>query len=143
MNSRLRSFPLTILALLLALSACAPMLAVPESEYAALLTLYEQTGGPDWRSQKGWLTDAPVCEWYGVTCEGPYVVALTMNWNNIQGVLPAELSHLTQLRNHHAVTPADGHCLTHLLFPVTDQKSLACPRDHSKQEELIRYSVPE
>ncbi len=88
---------LALLVLGLALAACGPSGAVLQRERAALVAFYEGTNGPEWWDQRGWLSDAPVCEWYGVGCEGRRVVSLTMNWNNLSGELPAELAQLREL----------------------------------------------
>ena len=38
-------------------------------ERAALLELYESTGGPGWLDNAGWNSSASVCDWYGVSCD--------------------------------------------------------------------------
>lgn len=88
---------LGLMLLALVLAACGPGDATLERERAVLVAFYEGTNGPEWVDQRGWLSDAPVCEWYGVTCDGGRVVSLTMNWNNLTGQLPAEMAQLTQL----------------------------------------------
>lgn len=83
--------------LILGLAACGPSAGVLGRERDALVAFYEGTNGPEWWDQRGWLSEAPVCEWYGVGCEGGQVVSLTMNWNNLSGALPAALAQLTEL----------------------------------------------
>ena len=46
-----------------------PTLAPAERERAALIALYEATAGSDWTDSTGWLSDAPVGEWHGVTID--------------------------------------------------------------------------
>lgn len=87
-----------LLVLGVTLAACSPSDAVLQRERAALVAFYEGTHGPEWVDQRGWLSDAPVCEWYGVSCEGGRVVSLTMNWNSLRGELPTALAQLSQLR---------------------------------------------
>ena len=41
-------------------------ITVENPDRAALVALYEATDGPNWVSNEGWLTDAPLGEWYGV-----------------------------------------------------------------------------
>ena len=36
---------------------------------AALVALYNATGGPNWAHNTGWLTNAPLGQWYGVTTD--------------------------------------------------------------------------
>ncbi|MYB06842.1 MAG: hypothetical protein F4Y24_10855 [Gemmatimonadetes bacterium] len=78
------------------------------TDRAALVALYEATGGPNWLNSNNWLTDAPLGEWFGVTTnhEGR-VVALEMTYydwdtgqwidNNISGPIPPELGNLANL----------------------------------------------
>ena len=56
-----------------------------ETDKEALVALYNSTNGAQWRNKTGWLTDAPVGEWFGVTVEGERVVKLTLGFNNLQG----------------------------------------------------------
>ncbi len=108
--------------LLLCLAACeevieptAPVLPVAavsasaNSDRAALVALYEATGGPNWRNNENWLTDAPLGEWYGVSvnAEGR-VVKLDLTWrspynhitwgNNLVGEIPPDLGNLSALQ---------------------------------------------
>jgi hypothetical protein len=77
----------------------------PSSERAALMALYEATGGPQWTVRTGWGTDAPVCEWAGVVCDGadvgavgvPLVVRLVLPGNQLRGTLPPSLASLSLL----------------------------------------------
>ena len=65
---------------------------------AALTALYEATDGPNWIENEGWLTDAPLEDWYGVyTDESGRVVALFLRSNHLTGELPAELGNLANL----------------------------------------------
>lgn len=86
-----------VLILGMVLAACGPSDAVLQRERATLVAFYEGTQGQEWVDQRGWLSDAPVCEWYGVGCQGGRVVSLTMNWNNLRGELPTALAQLSQL----------------------------------------------
>jgi hypothetical protein len=80
---------------------------VPLSERRVLLELYASTGGDRWSDRTGWNTTKPVCEWYGVSCDfldgdatRPVVAGLSLDLNNLDGVLPptlADLSHLQGL----------------------------------------------
>ena len=76
-----------------------------------LKTLYEATDGPNWVNSDGWLTDAPLDEWYGVDIDGfGRVVGLNLQgqWDEerrewiphgLQGSIPAQLGSLTDLRH--------------------------------------------
>ena len=56
-----------------------------ETDKAALIVLYNSTNGAEWRNKSGWLTDAPVGEWHGVTVDGGRVVRIVLGSNNQRG----------------------------------------------------------
>ena len=69
---------------------------------AILETLYRSLGGPNWNRNHGWLTDAPLGDWHGVSVdEGGKVVELSLGSNNLSGRIPAELGNLSRLRDLH------------------------------------------
>ena len=73
-------------------------LSAQSVDRAALESLYHATDGPNWRNSDGWLTDAPLDEWYGVTTYEGRVVELALLDNGLRGELPEELGHLIGLR---------------------------------------------
>ena len=40
---------------------------LPSPDREALEALYNVTGGANWTNNDGWLTNAPIGQWYGVT----------------------------------------------------------------------------
>ena len=76
---------------------------------AALVALYNATDGPNWVNNDGWLTDAPLGEWYGVGVDDAgRVVWLQLAGkylnddpyptpHGLRGPIPAELGNLTKL----------------------------------------------
>jgi hypothetical protein len=69
-------------------------------ERAALIDLYNSTGGPDWWDAVGWLGEPGTeCTWSGVTCDdsGTRVTGLTLAFSNLTGTLPDTLNGLTHL----------------------------------------------
>ena len=65
---------------------------------AVLEVLYETTNGPNWKSRKNWLTDAPLAEWHGVTTNGEgQVTGLRLSDNGLEGSIPPELGDLSEL----------------------------------------------
>ena len=56
-----------------------------ETDKIALIALYNSTNGAEWGNKTGWLTDAPVGEWYDVTVEGERVVLINLMYNNLRG----------------------------------------------------------
>ena len=62
--------------------------------------LYHATGGPGWSNSTGWLTDAALNEWHGVTTDSVgRVVDLDLRENELEGEIPAELGSLDSLRS--------------------------------------------
>ena len=67
---------------------------------AVLVALYQSTGGPNWRSNRRWLTDAPLRDWSGVSVNADgRVVELHLPCNRLKGPIPTELGNLTYLRS--------------------------------------------
>ena len=70
----------------------------PASERAALLALYNATGGAGWTRNTNWNTTAPVRDWYGVTTDsGGHVVSLYLYNNALSGQVPAQIGDLANL----------------------------------------------
>lgn len=60
-------------------------------ERGALGKIYEALGGPNWRNNGGWGTDADLGEWYGVTADDQgRVVAIILQSNRLEGDLPVD-----------------------------------------------------
>ena len=77
----------------------ATLTVVANPDRAALVALYEATDGPNWLSNDGWLTDAPLGEWHGVAVGYPgRVTGLSLSRNGLSGRLTPELGKLTSLR---------------------------------------------
>ena len=65
---------------------------------AALEAFYHATNGPNWTNSTGWLTNAPLEAWHGVsTDENGRVRSLRLFANNLSGTIPTELSSLQGL----------------------------------------------
>ena len=66
---------------------------------AALVALYEATGGRDWVNNDKWLTSAPLRDWYGVQmAPDGHVTSLSLFKNNLSGPIPPELGNLANLQ---------------------------------------------
>ena len=69
------------------------------SDRDALVALYESTEGPNWNHNEGWLSDAPLGEWYGVKTDSQAdVVELSLWRNGLKGEVPPELGRLANLQ---------------------------------------------
>ncbi len=70
----------------------------PGAERAALVALYNATGGANWTRSANWLSDEPIATWYGVlTDDSGNVAGLDLEHNGLSGPLP-DLSALTSLK---------------------------------------------
>ena len=73
--------------------------SVLDLERAALVKLFEATGGGFWNLDENWLSDRPVGEWFGVTTDANgRVTELRLRHNVLKGELPPELGNLAELR---------------------------------------------
>ncbi|CAN0451443.1 unnamed protein product, partial [Pylaiella littoralis] len=70
-----------------------------ETDRAALVALYNATGGAKWYNNRNWCTNATLSQWYGVDVDTQgRVVKLALNSNNLQGAIPKELGDLSELQ---------------------------------------------
>ena len=75
-------------------------ITVTDPDRAALVALYDATGGPNWNHNDNWLTDAPLGDWYGVEVDDQgRVIGLHFQSNRLTGRLPPELGSLANLRS--------------------------------------------
>ncbi len=71
--------------------------AAPATERAALVALYNATGGANWTHRDNWLGAAPLETWYGVTTDANgRVTELRLGGNGLRGTIP-DLSALRYL----------------------------------------------
>ena len=77
---------------------CSGLPATPQPDQrAALVALYNATGGAGWTKNTGWLSDRHPCTWYGVTCNGDVVTQLRLSQNSLSGTMPSQLGELGAL----------------------------------------------
>jgi hypothetical protein len=88
---------LAALGIALASSASA---SVSGAERAALVAIFQSTGGAAWTERANWLGAAGTeCGWFGVRCDASQnsVVGLLLVDNGLQGTLPKEIGALSNL----------------------------------------------
>jgi Leucine-rich repeat (LRR) protein len=70
------------------------------SDRLALEALFKSTGGANWTAKTGWMTDAELGDWHGVTvnAEGR-VTHLVLSENGLAGTLPSDMQQLSALQN--------------------------------------------
>ena len=80
----------------LALSFCGETPAA--TDRAALVALYDTTGGTNWTDNTNWRGNSSIGEWYGVTTnDDGRVTELRLHQNNLSGQIPAALGNLSNL----------------------------------------------
>ena len=68
------------------------------ADVAALKSLFEAAGGTDWTESAGWLGDAVLEEWYGISADSlGRVVTLDLTRNGLAGRLPNNLGNLDEM----------------------------------------------
>ena len=73
--------------------------AIRDIERTVLTTLYDATGGEDWKTSDGWLSDSSLDQWQRVTTdEDGRVTDLDLGSNQLSGEIPAELGNLQRLK---------------------------------------------
>ena len=69
------------------------------TDRAALVALYNATGGADWTDNTNWLSTEALSAWYGVTTDGNgRVTELDLDYNQLRGEIPAALGTLANLQ---------------------------------------------
>jgi Leucine-rich repeat (LRR) protein len=74
--------------------------AIPASERAALIALYDSTSGAGWWSRTNWLgAPGTECTWLRVTCDAheSHVTHLRLTLNHLDGTIPSEIGDLPSL----------------------------------------------
>ena len=70
-----------------------------QTDYEALMALYDSTGGSGWTNNADWDSAQALDTWFGVRVDGDgRVVWLELPGNNLRGTVPAQLATLTELR---------------------------------------------
>jgi hypothetical protein len=78
-----------------------PLFMLPKaaSDRLALEALFKSCCGTGWSRKEGWMTDAGLGEWQGVTVDAEgRVIRLELHCNNLTGRLPSKLEQLSALQ---------------------------------------------
>ena len=87
-----------------------------ETDREALLALYNAMDGPNWDNNSGWLSSAPIGEWFGVTTVADdRVITLALQRNQLSGEIPPELGNLANLEDLHLGDNQLIVCMPHSL----------------------------
>ena len=76
-----------------------PLPCIPETaDREVLVTLYNETGGPDWYRNGNWLTEKSLNTWDGIATDAEgYVTEIFLPWNELSDSIPPELGNLARL----------------------------------------------
>jgi Leucine-rich repeat (LRR) protein len=85
-----------LLTILLSLFTTILVAQISHIEKQALLDFYVATNGKNW--VKTWNIEEPVTKWHGITVEDNKVTGISLLFNNIEGVLPASIGNLENLK---------------------------------------------
>ncbi|MBN1121934.1 MAG: S8 family serine peptidase, partial [Anaerolineae bacterium] len=80
-------------------TSCADVNEIPTAECEALVALYNDTDGDNWKDNTNWLQTTTPCSWYGVTCDAGHVTAIALYYNQLSGPIPPELEDLSNLES--------------------------------------------
>jgi len=71
-------------------------MGLPERDILALL--HDRCGGIGWHARDNWISERPVCDWYGIGCdESGSVTSVQLGGNQLVGSLPTEIYLLPKL----------------------------------------------
>lgn len=72
--------------------------SIKKRQRDALIAFYQATNGDNWKSATNWCSDKPLSEWEGIAVNSKgYVTQILLSSNNLEGVIPSEISKLEKL----------------------------------------------
>ena len=119
--------------------------SIRDMERTALVAIYNATGGEDWNTSDGWLSDSPLDQWQRVTADqSGRVTDLDLSANLLIGEIPAGLGNFPRLKllyiNDNKLTGVLPHSLTGISglasFHFHNNLGLCAPVDEAFQTWL-------
>jgi len=77
--------------------SCVNVTDVSQTECQTLVALYNNNDGPKWYQQNNWLRSDNVCGRYGIDCADGHIFWLSLQYNNLSGLITPAISGLTYL----------------------------------------------
>ena len=96
------------------------------SDSLALVEFYEMTNGENWTDHSGWLTTAPLDEWYGVSTNGARVTKINITNNNLVGSLPSSLYGMNALEEFFIFNAELNGQLSEDLYQLQNLRVFGC-----------------
>ena len=82
-----KNYIVILLIAALAIKANTLKAQIDTNDSLALVDLYNSTDGPHWIDNTGWLTNAPVSQWYGINLIGNRVSEIALSDNQLAGLV--------------------------------------------------------
>ncbi|MDO5614999.1 MAG: T9SS type A sorting domain-containing protein [Cruoricaptor ignavus] len=124
---------------------------IPESEYQALVKLFDSTNGENWVNK--WNTtenNLHLTSWFGVGIKGGHVVSINLPNNNLTKSLPEEIADfpnlkILNLQNNHLTGNLPNNIgnlsLLEVLDVNTNQLSGELPLGIASLQKLVKFSI--
>lgn len=121
-----------------------PFVDAGSSARAALIALFNATGGVNWEGNRNWASNAPLSTWHGVEVDHEgYVTELNLGDNGLRGEIPAAVVRLPRLSRlvialNDACAPADPESFR--LLSAIDFDGAYCPTKTSRIDIAFFYT---
>lgn len=127
---------------------CANVTEIPQIECEALITIYNQLDGPNWRNANGWIQTNTPCSWEGVKCANQHITELSLTSNRLNGNIPSEIDNLTEItvldlndNNLSSLPPEIGNLSRLTLLSLKGNSLTSLPPEIGNLSSLISLSL--